>query len=130
MEIRLELIGLLRQPKYDHLKELHKAIKSSERAILSADPAFVSLGTYEQCCDKPVGITSSSAPSLSMESEGHALHVYVNNQLIGSAFGGPESRKVQFIGNANLRAGINKISLLSVTIGLPVNCLSHLILFI
>nr|GFA37586.1 beta-galactosidase 3-like [Tanacetum cinerariifolium] len=40
--------GLLRQPKYDHLKELHKAIKSSERAILSADPAFVSLGTYEQ----------------------------------------------------------------------------------
>ncbi|GKC45576.1 beta-galactosidase 3-like protein [Tanacetum coccineum] len=40
--------GLLRKPKYDHLKELHKAIKSSERAILLADPTFVSLGTYEQ----------------------------------------------------------------------------------
>ncbi|KVI10712.1 Galactose-binding domain-like protein, partial [Cynara cardunculus var. scolymus] len=40
--------GLLRQPKYNHLRELHKAIKLSERAILSADPAFVSLGSYEQ----------------------------------------------------------------------------------
>ncbi|GJV54878.1 beta-galactosidase 3-like protein [Tanacetum coccineum] len=65
----------------------------------------------------PSELHRGSAPSLSVESEGHALHVYVNNQLIGSAFGGPESRKVQFIGNANLRAGINKISLLSVTIG-------------
>ncbi|GJU15903.1 beta-galactosidase 3-like protein [Tanacetum coccineum] len=67
-------------------------------------------------CDKPVGITIEHAPSLYVESEGHALHVYVNNQLIGSTFGGPESRKVQFTRNANLRAGMNKISLLSVAI--------------
>lgn len=228
--------GLLRQPKYDHLKELHKAIKSSERAILSADPAFVSLGTYEQAhvfssktggcaafianyhlnssttvtfrkkrytlpawsisilpdCKNVVFNTAQvgtktslinmlptnvnrlawqtfsedvstvdsdskmtisglvdqvsvtrdasdylwyttsvminpselhrgSAPSLSVESEGHALHVYVNNQLIGSAFGGPESRKVKVTGNANLRAGMNKISLLSVAVGLQNN---------
>ncbi|PWA84720.1 glycoside hydrolase, family 35 [Artemisia annua] len=228
--------GLLRQPKYDHLKELHKAIKSSERAILSADPAFVSLGTYEQAhvfsskaggcaafianyhlnssttvtfrkkhytlppwsisilpdCKHAVYNTAQvgtktslinmlptnvnrlawqtfsedvstvdsdskmtvsglldqvsvtrdasdylwyttsvvinpselhrgSSPSLSVESEGHALHVYVNNQLIGSAFGGPESRKVKVTGNANLRAGTNKISLLSVAVGLQNN---------
>nr|GEX48290.1 beta-galactosidase 3-like [Tanacetum cinerariifolium] len=42
----------------------------------------------------PSELHRGSAPSLSVESEGHALHVYVNNQLIGSAFGGPESRKV------------------------------------
>ncbi|GJW77290.1 beta-galactosidase 3-like protein [Tanacetum coccineum] len=64
---------------------------------------------------------TTSAPSLYVESEGHALHVYVNNQLIGSAFGGPESRKVQFTRNANLRAGMNKISLLSVAIRFPNN---------
>ncbi|KAJ0759438.1 putative beta-galactosidase [Helianthus annuus] len=40
--------GLVRQPKYDHLKELHKAVKLSERAIVSADPTFISLGSYEQ----------------------------------------------------------------------------------
>ncbi|XP_030549547.1 beta-galactosidase 5-like isoform X1 [Rhodamnia argentea] len=40
--------GLIRQPKYGHLKELHDAIKRCERAILNADPAVQSLGNYEQ----------------------------------------------------------------------------------
>lgn len=42
------VIGLLRQPKYDHLKELHKAIKLSERALVNADPTITPLGNYEQ----------------------------------------------------------------------------------
>lgn len=45
-----DLIGLIRQPKYGHLKELHKAIKLCERALLSADPAETSLGTYAKVC--------------------------------------------------------------------------------
>ncbi|KAL6963808.1 Beta-galactosidase 3 [Sarracenia purpurea var. burkii] len=40
--------GLIRQPKYGHLKELHRAIKLSERALVSADPTVTSLGSYEQ----------------------------------------------------------------------------------
>lgn len=40
--------GLLRQPKYGHLKELHKAIKHCEPALVSSDPTVTSLGTYQQ----------------------------------------------------------------------------------
>nr|KYP43694.1 Beta-galactosidase 5 [Cajanus cajan] len=40
--------GLIREPKYGHLKDLHKAIKQCERALVSSDPTVTSLGTYEQ----------------------------------------------------------------------------------
>lgn len=40
--------GLTREPKYSHLKELHRAIKLCEDALVSADPIVTSLGTYEQ----------------------------------------------------------------------------------
>uniref|UniRef100_A0A2N9IXM3 Beta-galactosidase n=1 Tax=Fagus sylvatica TaxID=28930 RepID=A0A2N9IXM3_FAGSY len=40
--------GLIRQPKYGHLKELHKAIKLCERALLTADPTITSFGSYEK----------------------------------------------------------------------------------
>ncbi|KAI3753326.1 hypothetical protein L2E82_25377 [Cichorium intybus] len=228
--------GLLRQPKYNHLKELHKAIKLSERAIISADPTFISIGSYEQAhvfssktggcaaflanyhinasttvrfrnqrynlppwsisilpdCKNvafntaqigsktslvnmlpthvnrlswqtfsedissvdveskmivsglleqlsvtrdasdylwystsvminPWEIHGKSVPTLSVQSEGHLLHVFINGQLAGSAFGNSETRKVTFTGNANLHAGMNKISLLSVAVGLQNN---------
>lgn len=88
--------------------------------------------------------------SLSVMSAGHALHVFVNGQLqgiyweknhlflnisvmepalwispfyftaIGSAYGTREDRRIKYNGNANLRAGTNKIALLSVACGLPV----------
>ncbi|KAE8707112.1 Beta-galactosidase 5 [Hibiscus syriacus] len=40
--------GLIRQPKYGHLKELHKAIKMCERALVSADPIVTSIGNFQQ----------------------------------------------------------------------------------
>ncbi|KAL9682838.1 hypothetical protein QQ045_014648 [Rhodiola kirilowii] len=40
--------GLLRQPKHGHLKELHRAIKMCEPALVSADPVVTSLGSYQQ----------------------------------------------------------------------------------
>lgn len=42
------MTGLIRQPKYDHLKELHQAVKFCETALLYADPYVMSLGNYEQ----------------------------------------------------------------------------------
>ncbi|XP_076914228.1 beta-galactosidase 3-like [Bidens hawaiensis] len=228
--------GLVRQPKYDHLKELHKAIKLCEGAIVSADPAFFSLGSYEQAhvfssttggcaaflanyhinssatvrfrnnhydlppwsisilpdCKNvafntaqvgsktsvvswlptnvnkldwqtfsedvssvdsdskmtvfglldqlsvtrdasdylwystslvidPSELHADSVPTITVQSEGHALHVFMNNELVGSAFGNQENRKIRFTGKANLRAGMNKIQLLSVAVGLQNN---------
>ncbi|GAV64553.1 LOW QUALITY PROTEIN: Glyco_hydro_35 domain-containing protein [Cephalotus follicularis] len=40
--------ALIGQPKYGHLKELHRAIKMCERALVSADPIVTSLGSLQQ----------------------------------------------------------------------------------
>ncbi|MED6118383.1 Beta-galactosidase 3 [Stylosanthes scabra] len=228
--------GLPRQPKYTHLKDLHKAIKRCEHALVSSDPKVTSLGAYQQahvfssgngvCAaflanyhaqssatvvfnnknyDLPpwsisilpdcrtdvfntakvrvhdskvlmlpiihkslswetydedlsslaegsrmsspglleqlnvtrdtsdylwyitnVDISSTESflrggnkPSISVQSAGHAVHVFVNGQFSGSAFGTREQRSCTFNGPINLRAGTNKIALLSVTVGLP-----------
>ncbi|KAJ6739121.1 BETA-GALACTOSIDASE RELATED [Salix koriyanagi] len=230
--------GLIRQPKYGHLKELHKAIKLCEKALLAADSTVTSLGSYEQAhvfssdsggcaaflsnyntkqaarvkfnniqyslppwsisilpdCknvvfntakvgvqtsqvhmlptaselfswetfnedilsvddDKmitvaglleqlnitrdtsdylwyttSVHISSSESflrggrpPILTVQSAGHALHVFINGELSGSARGTREQRRFTFTENVKFHAGKNRISLLSVAVGLPNN---------
>ncbi|CAK8568724.1 unnamed protein product [Lathyrus sativus] len=44
----LDEYGLIRQPKYGHLKELHRAIKMCEQALVSTDPIVTSLGSSQQ----------------------------------------------------------------------------------
>ncbi|KAH9656926.1 Beta-galactosidase 3 [Citrus sinensis] len=219
--------GLIREPKYGHLKELHKAIKLCENALLTANSTVTSLGNYEECaaflsnyhtesaarvtfnnrqynlppwsisilpdckniifntanvrgqrshvqmlrtnvtfhswetfnedvfsleddstittvglleqlnvtrdtsdylwCSTSVNISSSDSflhggerPTLSVQSRGHALHVFVNGQLTGSASGTRTYKRFTFRGNVNLNAGVNTISLLSIAVGLPI----------
>ncbi|XVE54094.1 hypothetical protein DITRI_Ditri03aG0054000 [Diplodiscus trichospermus] len=64
-------------------------------------------------------LKSGQDPLLTIWSAGHALHVFINGQLSGTAYGGLENPKLTFSNNVKLRAGINKISLLSVAVGLP-----------
>ncbi|KAI3979478.1 hypothetical protein MKX01_001670 [Papaver californicum] len=232
----LDEYGLIRQPKYGHLKELHMAIKLSERAIVSADPVITSLGNYQQAhvfsskhhgcaaflsnynaksaarvifnkmhynlppwsisilpgCktvafntatirvqtsrtqmlhsdsqllsweayDEDISslnenkrttafglmdqinvtrdtsdylwyttsaVLSPSEPSLhggawptlSVQSKGHALHVFINGRFSGSAYGTRENKQFTFSKAVNLHSGINRIALLSVAVGLP-----------
>ncbi|CAK9157086.1 unnamed protein product [Ilex paraguariensis] len=232
----LDEYGLIRQPKYGHLKELHRAIKLCERALVSADPGVTSLGGLQQAylfssetgdcaaflsnydtksavrvmfnnmhynlppwsisilpdCRNvvfntaKVGVQTShmemlpsnaemfswetynedlsslddsstftalglleqinvtrdtsdylwyktsvdigssesflhggELPTLIVQSTGHALHVFINGQLSGSAFGTRQNRRFTFTGKVNLRAGTNRIALLSVAVGLP-----------
>ncbi|KAK4269257.1 hypothetical protein QN277_022441 [Acacia crassicarpa] len=58
-------------------------------------------------------------PVLTVLSAGHALHAFVNGQLAGTAYGSLEFPKLTFSRSVKLRAGVNKISLLSVAVGLP-----------
>ncbi|CAA2956742.1 beta-galactosidase-like [Olea europaea subsp. europaea] len=58
-------------------------------------------------------------PVLTVLSAGHALHVFVDGQLSGTAYGSLENPKLTFSQGVNLRAGVNKISLLSIAVGLP-----------
>nr|ACC78255.1 beta-galactosidase [Carica papaya] len=58
-------------------------------------------------------------PILTVMSAGHALHVFVNGQLSGTVYGQLENPKLAFSGKVKLRAGVNKVSLLSIAVGLP-----------
>ncbi|XP_061371069.1 beta-galactosidase 1-like isoform X3 [Gastrolobium bilobum] len=58
-------------------------------------------------------------PVLTVLSAGHALHVFINGQLSGTIYGSLEFPKLTFSKSVKLRAGVNKISLLSVAVGLP-----------
>ncbi|KAL7117383.1 hypothetical protein ACP275_03G068700 [Erythranthe tilingii] len=230
--------GLIREPKYGHLKELHKAIKLCEPALVSADPTTTSLGTFQQarvfstgngsCAAFLSNFDSNSAarvifnnmhynlppwsisilpdcrnvvfntakvgaqtshvemlaansqfyswetynedttssidssaftanglleqisvtrdtsdylwyitsidigssesflrggqkPTLTVNSKGHAVHVFINGQLAGSAYGTRAKTRFTFTGPVNLQVGTNKISLLSIAMGLPNN---------
>ncbi|KAL6496531.1 hypothetical protein OROGR_029789 [Orobanche gracilis] len=64
-------------------------------------------------------LKSGEWPLLTVMSAGHALHVFINGQLSGTVYGSLDNPKLTYSGKVNLRAGINKISLLSVTVGLP-----------
>ncbi|KAJ8440594.1 hypothetical protein Cgig2_028723 [Carnegiea gigantea] len=214
----LDEFGLLRQPKWGHLKDLHRAIKLCEPALVSSDPTVTRLGSSQeahvfksksgacaaflanynpssyakvsygnnhynlppwsisilpdckytvyntarvgaqsaqtkftpvyqnffwQSYNEETASTDDSAftmtcfpdsvkidpyegflkgqnwPVLTVMSAGHALHVYVNGQLAGTVYGSLENPKVTFSEAVNLRAGVNRISLLSVAVGLP-----------
>ncbi|XP_010448319.1 PREDICTED: beta-galactosidase 12-like isoform X1 [Camelina sativa] len=58
-------------------------------------------------------------PLLTIASAGHALHVFVNGQLAGTAYGSLEQPKLTFSQKIKLHAGVNKLSLLSTAAGLP-----------
>ncbi|KAM0932719.1 putative beta-galactosidase [Dioscorea sansibarensis] len=229
----LDEYGLLRQPKWGHLKDLHRAIKLCEPALVSGDPVVTSLGNYQEshvyrsssgaCAaflanydrssfsrvafngmhyDLPpwsisilpdcqttvfntarVGVQTAQMkmdwvggfswesynedinsyddnsftavglleqinitrdhtdylwyttyvdidqdeeflknkqyPVLTVFSAGHSLHVYINGQLGGTAYGGIDNPKLTYTGSAKLWAGSNKISILSISVGLP-----------
>ncbi|KAK1290465.1 hypothetical protein QJS10_CPB18g00794 [Acorus calamus] len=228
----IDEFGMLRQPKWGHLKDLHRAIKLSEKALVSSDPVVTSLGSYQQSyvyrsagacaaflsnynpnsyakvafngmhydlppwsisilpdCKNavyntakigsqtsqmnmvPAGLFSWKSyneetnsfddssfttvgmleqinvtrdttdylwyntyvnidqdeqflktgkyPFLTIFSAGHALHVFINGQLSGSVYGSLEGPKLTYSGSAKLWAGSNKISILSVAVGLP-----------
>ncbi|OEL16736.1 Beta-galactosidase 4 [Dichanthelium oligosanthes] len=44
----IDEFGLLRQPKWGHLRDLHRAIKQAESVLVSGDPTIQSLGNYEK----------------------------------------------------------------------------------
>ncbi|CAM8906670.1 unnamed protein product [Rhodiola kirilowii] len=44
----LDEYGLLRQPKWGHLKDLHRAIKLCEPALIAGEPTVIPLGRYQE----------------------------------------------------------------------------------
>ncbi|CAJ2637955.1 unnamed protein product [Trifolium pratense] len=63
-------------------------------------------------------LKNGQSPVLTAMSAGHVLHVFVNGQYSGTAYGSLENPKLTFSGNVKMWVGNNKISLLSVAVGL------------
>ncbi|KAK7335881.1 hypothetical protein VNO80_27992 [Phaseolus coccineus] len=64
-------------------------------------------------------LINGKEPVFTVFSAGHALHVFINGQLSGTSYGSLNFPKLTFSEGVKLRAGVNKISLLSVAVGLP-----------
>nr|KYP36940.1 Beta-galactosidase [Cajanus cajan] len=64
-------------------------------------------------------IKNGQSPVLTVMSAGHALHVFINGLLSGTVYGGLDFPKLTFSDSVKLRVGNNKISLLSIAVGLP-----------
>ncbi|KAG2407523.1 Beta-galactosidase protein [Vigna angularis] len=65
-------------------------------------------------------IKRGQSPVLTVMSAGHALHVFINGQLSGTVYGGLEFPKLTYSDRVKLRVGNNKLSLLSIAVGLPI----------
>ncbi|KAG0493896.1 hypothetical protein HPP92_004890 [Vanilla planifolia] len=74
---------------------------------------YVNIGQDEQF------LKTGNYPVLTVLSAGHALHVFVNGQYAGNAYGGVDDPRLTYTGNLKMWAGSNKISILSVAVGLP-----------
>ncbi|XP_076939118.1 beta-galactosidase-like, partial [Bidens hawaiensis] len=61
--------------------------------------------------------TNGQLPVLKIMSAGHALHIFISNQLVGTVWGSLKNQKLTFSQNVKLRTGVNKISMLSVSVG-------------
>ncbi|CAN6922538.1 unnamed protein product [Brassica oleracea] len=64
-------------------------------------------------------LKSGKDPLLTIGSAGHALSVFVNGQFVGTAYGSLEKPKLTFSQKIKLAAGVNKLALLSIAVGLP-----------
>lgn len=66
-----------------------------------------------------VNVAQAQSSPLVVMSAGHTLHVFVNGKYVGTSYGGYNSPKITYSGTVSLWAGSNKISILSVAVGLP-----------
>lgn len=57
-------------------------------------------------------------PTLTVNSAGHVLSVFVNGKLAGNAYGTLEAPQCKFSQKVKMDAGVNKLALLSATVGL------------
>lgn len=64
-------------------------------------------------------LKNGQGAQLTVMSAGHVLHVFVNGVYSGTAYGGLDNPKLTYSQNVKLRPGINRISLLSASVGLP-----------
>ncbi|XP_047339184.1 beta-galactosidase-like isoform X2 [Impatiens glandulifera] len=93
--------GLLEQ--VDITRDSSDYLWYTSNVYIKSDEGFLKNGQY---------------PFLNIMSAGHVLHVFVNGRLSGTVYGSLTDTRLSFSQGIKLVAGVNKISLLSVSVGL------------
>lgn len=89
--------GFLRQPKWGHLRDLHKAIKHCEEYMISSDPTQVKLGVNLEVLnifqdssiifldfDNPVSLIIQFLPFFSLARISYSILIYVILSVSGA----------------------------------------------
>ncbi|KAG2703152.1 hypothetical protein I3843_06G116500 [Carya illinoinensis] len=92
-------------------KELYSLLKDT------TDHAWYTTSIELGPCDLPM--RPDIHPVLRIASLGHALHAFVNGEYVGLAHGSHDEKSFVFQNAVNLKAGVNHIALIGMTVGLP-----------
>ncbi|XP_058756150.1 beta-galactosidase-like [Vicia villosa] len=108
------------EPSYSTVKDTFTAYALREQVNVTRDSTDYLWYMTDVNIDQNEGfIKNGQSPLLTINSAGHALHVFINGQLSDTVYGSLEFPKLTFSKNVKLNVGNNKISLLSITVGLP-----------
>ncbi|XP_042495404.1 beta-galactosidase 16-like [Macadamia integrifolia] len=105
-------------------KEFQDVIPKFEDTSLRAQNMLEHMGTTKDKSDylwytSSFQQDSSSAKYLKVNSLGHVVHAFVNNLYVGSAHGSKDNIGCALNASISLNKGMNRVSLLSVMVGLP-----------
>ncbi|XP_073225008.1 beta-galactosidase 16-like isoform X2 [Cicer arietinum] len=109
----------------ENWKVYTEAIPNFDDTSLRANTLLDQIGTAKDTSDymwytfRFNGNSPNAQSVLSIYSQGHVLHSFINGVLIGSAHGSHNNMYVAMENNVNLINGMNNISILSATVGLP-----------
>ncbi|KAF3613567.1 hypothetical protein FXO38_35691 [Capsicum annuum] len=104
---------------HDRVSTLHVLALFKFLYPVSSNNIFVTFSSINIASNEGF-LKNEKDPYLTLMSAGHVLHVFVNGKLAGTINGALDNPKLTYSDNVKLRAGINKISLLSVFVGLSV----------
>ncbi|KAG5560535.1 hypothetical protein RHGRI_003753 [Rhododendron griersonianum] len=111
--------GFLRQPKWGHLKDVHKAIKLCEQAMVATDPTISSLGSNLEASVYKTGsgLCVAFLANIGTQSEA-TVNFNGNSYQLPPWKGNSNNAKVSIDVPITLIPRKNKIDLLSLTVGL------------
>nr|CAB3474964.1 unnamed protein product [Digitaria exilis] len=111
-----------RNKQYDLPAWSVSILPDCKNVVFNTAKVYLSLKIFYVICSFSVDGNSSKGSSaiLNIDSKGHGVHAFLNNELIGSAYGNGSKPSFTVGFPINLRTGKNELALLSMTVGLQI----------
>nr|CAB3478995.1 unnamed protein product [Digitaria exilis] len=111
-----------RNKQYDLPAWSVSILPDCKNVVFNTAKVYLSLKIFYVICSFSVDGNSSKGSNavLNIDSKGHGVHAFLNNELIGSAYGNGSKPSFTVGFPINLRTGKNELALLSMTVGLQI----------